>query len=269
MIKFTAALLFSLSLFSYAAHAEQQQDIRNYSYAVYAGGFYVLDADMTLTHTDDTYDIHLDTKTHGLLDRVVSWAGIFETTGEIKGDERQVLEHKSTATFRGDTNIKSYAYNPDGQFKSLTLTDHEKNKEPVTTVSDIKPELADGSTDILTAMLSMMSDDAPCNDRADVFDGKRRFEIVFRKLDDTVLSTSRYNSYGGPASVCEIEIFPKGGKWHEKPRGWLSIQEQGREKGQLPRLWVAEIDGLYVPVKILVKTNYGTFLMHKSDQVVH
>lgn len=268
MIKFLLILSTFMLTLTPALKAKEPL-IHDYSYAVYAGGFYVLDADLTLTQLDDRYDIHLYTKTHGLLDRIVPWVGIFETKGKIENGQRQVVEHKSTATFRGETNIKSYAYKPDGSFEQLTLTDHDKGQEPVTRASDVKPELADGSTDILTAMLSMMRSDQPCDDRADVFDGKRRFEIVFRKLSETTLMSSKYNSYGGPASVCEVEIFPKGGKWHKKPRGWMSIQEQGREKGQLPRLWVAEIDDMHVPVKILVKTNYGNFLMHKSDRVVH
>jgi hypothetical protein len=57
---------------------------------------------------------------------------------------------------------------------------------------------------------------------------------------------------------------PDGGKWYQKPRGWLSIQEQGRQKGSLPTVWMAKVNktGPALPVKIRVVTDYGTLFMH-------
>ena len=51
------------------------------------------------------------------------------------------------------------------------------------------------------------------------------------------------------------------------PRGWLSIQEQGRSKGSLPTIWLAKIDkdGPAVPVKLRLKTDYGTLFSHLID----
>src|SRR5690606_14417519 len=75
---------------------------------------------------------------------------------------------------------------------------------------------------------------------------------------------SDYNLYSGPAKRCTIEVQPAGGKWHDKPRGWFSIQEQGRNKGTMPTIWVASItpDMPAVPVKVMVKTDYGTLFLH-------
>ncbi len=57
------------------------------------------------------------------------------------------------------------------------------------------------------------------------------------------LKATKYNVYEGPAEKCTVEVAPAGGKWHEKPRGWLSIQEQGRQHGQLPTVWFARMEG--------------------------
>jgi hypothetical protein len=61
-----------------------------------------------------------------------------------------------------------------------------------------------------------------------------------------------------------VEIEPISGEWAKKPRGWLSIQEQGRERGTMPTVWLGKFDedGPAVPVKILVKTAYGALVMH-------
>ena len=77
---------------------------------------------------------------------------------------------------------------------------------------------------------------------------------------------SRYTFYQGPARKCTVEVIPKGGAWHKKPRGWLSIQEQGRKQGALPTLWIAKVrdDLPPMPIKIMIKTDYGTMFMHLS-----
>src|SRR5690606_11504706 len=102
-----------------------------------------------------------------------------------------------------------------------------------------------------------------CEGRNEVFDGKRRFTLLFKHSADEMLESSRYNDYQGPAARCEVEVQPVAGEWHKEPRGWMSIQEQGREKGALPTVWMAKIDenSPAVPVKIRVKTEYGVLFM--------
>ncbi len=58
--------------------------------------------------------------------------------------------------------------------------------------------------------------------------------------------------------------MPLAGKWHAKPRGWLSIQEQGRKLGALPTVWLANMEhgAPAVPVRLRVVTDYGTLYMH-------
>jgi len=99
---------------------------------------------------------------------------------------------------------------------------------------------------------------------SEIFDGKRRFKLWFKDAGTETLTKSRYNIYDGVAIKCSVEVEPISGKWHEKPRGWMSIQEQGREKGILPTVWMGTVKGtdLYVPVKVRVKTDYGTLFMH-------
>jgi len=82
-----------------------------------------------------------------------------------------------------------------------------------------------------------------CEGTSLVFDGKRSFEQKFVHEENVELTASKYNIYEGPAAKCTVEVVPKKGKWHSKPRGWLSIQEQGREKGTMPTVWLAEYKG--------------------------
>lgn len=213
------------------------------------------------------YSIVLNAKTRGLLGKLAPWHGTFETHGWVlPNDVRRPEQHKSTTTWREEEEIKDYAYAKSGAFKSITITEHDKKPE----IKTIEENITKDTTDALTATLLMLENynkTGECTSESKVFDGKRSFTQTFIHEEKTELTASRYNIYGGPAAECIVEVTPLEGKWHEKPRGWMSIQEQGREKGTMPTVWVANLkEGApAIPVKIRVKTDYGTLFMHLAE----
>lgn len=239
------------------------------TYAVYAGGIHVVRADLDIAYSDDNkYDIFLGAKTFGFLGKLAPWEGTFETEGWVlEGDPHLRPEtHVSTATWRGTPDIKEYRYTKEGGFIDLHITeDHKPRKK-----QKVDDEVTQGTTDAFTAGLIVMEDVArggKCEGTSEVFDGKRRFAQIFRDGGPSDLEKSRYNIYDGVATKCTVEIKPISGEWSKKPRGWLSIQEQGREKGTLPTVWLGRFteNGPALPVKIMVKTAYGALVMHAVE----
>lgn len=237
-------------------------------YEVYAGGIHALQATMVIDLSQpDLYTLNLAAKTRGLLGRLAPWEGTFDSEGWVEKDGTYQPEiHQSTGTWRGEVETKQYRYNRDGSFKELTITEHEKPSQS----QEPDPALTDQTVDALTATLQIMKSVAAgqaCEGTSDVFDGKRRFAKIFHEKSDDMLQASKYNIYEGPAKKCTIEVQPKGGKWYKKPRGWLSIQEQGRAKGTMPTLWVASLSEgePAIPVKLLVKTDYGALMVHLTE----
>lgn len=237
-------------------------------YEVYAGGIHAVQATLDMNiKPENRYSLELYAKTRGLLGKLAPWHGTFETHGWIMGDgERRPEQHKSTATWREETEVKDYAYTKSGAFKSLTITDHDKKPE----VQDIAADITQDTTDALTATLVMLenyNENGTCTGESKVFDGKRSFTQSFEHQENVALTASKYNIYDGPAAECTVEVIPLKGEWHKKPRGWMSIQEQGRAKGTMPTVWVAQMeeDAPAIPVKIRVKTDYGTLFMHLAE----
>ena len=261
-----AAVLFALALCT-SGNAAASDGVQKMIYDVYAGGFRVVQADVTIDYSDPRhYGLFMGAATYGFLGKLAPWHGTFETSGWILGDRLQPQLHRSSATWRGEEEIKSYNYTKKGGFKNLVIKDHDKPEE----VQEIESDLTDGTTDALTAALSVfntVANGGDCTGTSEVFDGERRFEQIFTHVKRTELSASKYNIYGGPAVECTVEIKPVAGGWSEKPRGWLSIQEQGRDRGMMPTVWLANVsdDGPAVPVKIRVKTAYGTLFMHLAQ----
>ena len=234
-------------------------------YDVYAGGIHAVQATLNMDLSrPDRYDLMLTAQTRGLLGNLAPWSGTFETRGWVQESGNLQPElHKSTATWRDEVEVKEYNYNRSGAFDSLVITEHEKQPE----IRDVEAALTDGSVDVLSATLMVMKNVAKggkCVGTSEVFDGKRRFEMVYAPEKSVELTPSKYNIYGGAAEKCTVEVKPIAGRWHKKPRGWLSIQEQGRERGTMPTIWMGKIskNGPAVPVKIFIKTAYGALFMH-------
>jgi len=223
-----------------------------------------MDIDLT---QDGRYTLVMDAKTRGFLSSLIPWEGTFESHGWIlNADKYQPEKHQSTAQWRKEVDIKEYLYNKDGSFKSLRITDEKRDNE----LREVEDELTNGTVDALTATLQMLktyNKTGKCEGESDVFDGKRRFKQLFKHEESLTLEASKYNIYKGEAAQCVVEVVPVAGAWHKKPRGWLSIQEQGRERGTMPTVWIGQMaEGEpAIPIKIRVKTAYGTLFMHLAE----
>jgi hypothetical protein len=240
--------------------------LQKMEYDVYAGGFHVVKADLTIDLAKkDRYYLNLGARTRGLLAKLAPWNGIFETGGwyDPKKQSAKPQEHKSVADWRGEVDTDIYRYGKDGSFKEYRVKEHGKSEE----VKNPDPALTKNTIDVLTATLAAMqsvSKKGFCASEDEIFDGKRRYKIMFKDVRQEVLEKNRYNVYAGPATECIVEVKQLAGKVREKPRGWLSIQEQGRERGTMPTVWFATLEEGQpaIPVKIRVKTAHGTMFMH-------
>lgn len=258
-------LSFGVALIFFVASARAEPGVQTLTYDVYASGFHVVEAELKIDLSQNgRYDIFADGGTRGALKALAPWDGTFETKGWILKDSVYQPEvHKSTAVWRGSPDVKEYFYGRDGSFKKLRT---QEDEEPIEDI-EVEDELTQGTIDVFSATLSMLENIGAGNECAgasEIFDGKRRFEMIFNHEGYQDLARSSYNLYEGPSTMCTVEVKPISGKWHKKPRGWLSIQEQGRERGTMPTVWVGHIgeNNTPVPVKVMVKTAYGTLFMH-------
>ncbi|NQZ13770.1 MAG: DUF3108 domain-containing protein [Alphaproteobacteria bacterium] len=234
------------------------------NYSVYAGGIHALNATLDIDLTKkERFSVELFAKTYGLLGKLAPWFGTFETHGWFnKGKARPEL-HQSSTTWKDELEVKKYQYNKDGSFKEYSIKDDSNNGSP----REVDSKLTDQTTDILSATLEMMAHVASgqeCEGTSEIFDGKRRYRLIFDHKKQLTLEKSRYNIYEGAAVKCTVKVEPIAGRWHKKPRGWFAIQEQGKKKGSMPTIWLASVNEgePAIPVKVRAKTQYGTFFLH-------
>lgn len=257
----SAAVLFSGPAMALDAPVKAQK----MTYEVYAGGINAVSAELDVAHkAKDRYSLVLSAFTKGFLGALVPWKGTFETHGWVEKNRMDQPEtHRSTAVWRDEEEIKEYSYDRKGHFVGYSVKDPENSGEK----KNPEPELVEGTVDVLTATLNAMNvvgKGESCQGESEIFDGKRRFKMTFKFEENEDLVATRYNVYQGPSQRCVVEVSPVAGEWHSKPRGWMSIQEQGRQRGSLPTVWFAKLSpqGPAVPVKIRVKSEYGAMFMH-------
>ena len=252
------------------ALAKNDFDYQEVEYDVYAGGIHAVRANMVMDFTQKgRYAMGFGAETRGFLGSFVPWSGTFETRGwALPGSSHTRIpeQHISTASWRGEEETKTYHYDKNKGFKSLITL--YAGKKPRTEKTE--KELTKNTTDIISATLMVMeqvSDGNNCEGSQEIFDGKRRFKLIFHHKGYVMLKKTRYNAYEGPAVECVVEVEPISGAWYKKPRGWLSIQEQGRTLGTMPTVWMAQVseNAVVVPVRVRIKTTYGTMFMHMTN----
>lgn len=265
-----SACILSAAPDAYAGNAKAKTlaiktDRQVMEYDVYAGGFHVVSADLLIDlQKKSRYDLRLAAYTHGFLAKLAPWKGVFETIGWYDAGKAlpQPEKHSSDTTFREEKEVIEFLYNKNGTFKEHRIyNDEKKGAQPP------QPELSTGTTDVLSATLMVMNEvtkTGKCEGTDKIFDGERSYNIIFRHQGTAQMKGNDLNVYSGPAVECTVEVKPLKGRWHSKPRGWMSIQEQGRERGTMPTVWLAQMSPGQpaVPVKIRVKTAYGALMMH-------
>lgn len=270
-IKAISAALLCTTLALVFVFKPAKAETQKMTYDVFASGFHVLDAHLTMTIKDNDYDLTLGSSTHGFLQKFAPWSGEFKSNGKIRDGKAYPLRHSSSSTWKKETEQKTYTYDGDGNFKSYKVSETGKDgTETDKTPKELDLQLTKDTTDILSAtfnMLQQLPATKTCSGEETIFDGDRTFKLVFKETSTENLTRSKYNLYQGTAISCQVEVVPDKGKWRKKPRGWLSIQEQGRKKGQLPKIWLGKIKEAHtwVPVKILVRTEYGALFMHMTE----
>ncbi len=234
-------------------------------YDVYASGVHVLEAQLDLTEEGDRYDFSFTAHTRGFLAALLPWTGTYISQGWLEGGNYIPELHKSNSVWKEEIDGKEYHYTKDGGFQELIVTEKGKTEK-----AEVPPELSQDTIDAYSAALKVFAKIAAgekCEGKDDIFDDKRRFTQVFHPKENSEMQPTEYNVYSGATSVCEVEVVPNGGKWHKKPRGWMNVQEQGRRLGALPTLWAAKLNdtGPAMPVKVMIKTDYGTLLIHLAE----
>lgn len=235
-------------------------------YDLYAGGFHALDAAIALTEDKGRYDMTVTAQTAKSFRMVAPWSGVFSVNGWLADGKRQPETYKSVSRGSDKTKVKEQVYDRSGRLVSYKATENDEDKTPEEIGAELTPA---GITDVLTATLKArdrIEQTGSCAGSSLIFDGDRSFSLAFSNAGPQILTASTYSAYAGEAVECTFVMVPEKGKWKKKKRGWLMLQAQAEALESRPTVWFAKLpgdpSGRYVPVRLQLKTHYGTLLLH-------
>lgn len=251
-------LLILALLFPLSANAADSKPFKA-TYNLLAGGVRMIKVDANFDLNPKTYAVRTDARTTGMFEKILPWSGTFSTNGE---GTYKPLRHDYDVRWRNNSQVGVFTYKPAGVFETMTQTENGKPKG-----EDVDLEIAKDTTDLLSASLIMFNayeKNGSCTVDVPAFDNARSFIIRFKDAGDAVMNNPKVSSYTGPAHGCSVEIIPQKGKWPKKPRGWLRIQQQAKQGGKLPILWVAKPkpELPVIPVRVDIHTKYGDVIAH-------
>jgi len=230
-----------------AASAPRQVDI---AYEITFAGLSGFRIDVSAKFNGSSYDIESRTFKEGVLRAVTmhydgrnrAWGGFSPqgaqpTAGSLSivvGDKPRTW----VAQYVGGTMQEQHnpAYKPSPQ---NTITEEQRR----------------GSLDPLSAALSVgMAGDAACDRTVPTNDGKRRIDVIIKKIGTESAAKSGIQGAQGDVLVCEIFTRRVAGEFESAPK------EAETERERPMRIWLAHLDQsqMRYPAKLEAQTGFGT-----------
>jgi len=176
-----------------------------HDFTVFIGPFNASKTSFSYALKPNSYAVSSKVQTFGLFDTLYPFEAQYATTGRIVGKELKTTSYKYQSRSRFNKRKKELIYNEKGIPVYRISSKNEKEKKV-----EIAPEAEnDKTTDLQTvfAELALQYNKLKfCDARMEVFDGKRRFDIIFKDEGRENLEANQYSPYAGNAGKCSMYI---------------------------------------------------------------
>lgn len=176
-----------------------------HDFNVRLGVFNASDTTFTYALSPNDYAVSSKVATAGLFDTLYPFKAIYSTTGKIKANELETTSYKYESQSRFTKRTKELVYGNDGLplYRISSKNDKEKKVE-------IKNDLNNKDTTDLQTVFAKLAKQYNslkfCDSRMEVFDGKRRFSVIFKDEGKENISLTGDLKIQGEAAKCSMYI---------------------------------------------------------------
>lgn len=176
-----------------------------HDFTVILGPFDAAQTHFVYALNKDSYQVNSTVKTTGFFDTLYPFKANYSTTGKIVKNRFETTSYHYDSKSRFNKRSKELIYNDKGEpiYRLSTKNDKTKKVE-----IDQNPNNRD-TTDLQTvfAELSRQYNKVKfCDSRQQVFDGKRRYDVIFKDEGRQQLTANKYTSLSGNAAKCSMYI---------------------------------------------------------------
>lgn len=217
-----------------------------HDFTVFVGPFNASKTYFQYALSDQEYSVMSGVKTFGVFDTLYPFEANYSTSGKIKGKDLETFSYKNQSKSRFTKRHKELIYDNEGYpvYRISSKNDKEKKVE---IKKDIKNKDTTDLQTVFAELARQYNKVKFCDARMEVFDGKRRFDVIFKDEGQDKLSINKETPFSGPATKCSMYIDNLGNKgddllWDitsDKPI-YIWIQEDAKYK--VPFIARAEIE---------------------------
>jgi hypothetical protein len=237
-------------------------------YEVYAGGFHVLTSVLEIRLDDRHYNARLAARLAGMPGWFVEWAADVRSDGTIEGGELDPEQYTLDRVRRGESQKTVLDFGREGEVGV--------SFDPIRNDSNglVPPEFLLESLDPLSGLLSVINtvtEGGECDVTIPVFDGRRRYDLVFTDQGMVELNPSRRSGYAGPARRCRMQLEPVVGAFRQNDDdddddSFWSTKPEDAPRRRLD-IWLAEpiAGGPTLPVRMVGRSSIGAVVIHLQN----
>jgi hypothetical protein len=207
----------------------------------------------------DVYSLQSRMETVGLAGTLFPWSYRSEVHGRVRDARLEPDVFSSRSEFRDTVQQVSLRYEGGGPVGEVSPFDLDILGEDYTR-EEVPVALRSGTIDPLTeiaALTQQLARGGGCAGVRNVYDGLRRYDVVYEDLGETELEESSYDAYAGRARQCRSRLLPIAGFW--KPK-----DDAERDSVTAVTAWLMPpVPGAApAPVRLIVEGRRGTLSIH-------
>jgi hypothetical protein len=252
--RFVLLVFFQVTVFGGIAAAQSWPSPLKLSYEAYLGPFYIMSADVTLELVDGRYRVSTQAKTEGFAVWIFPW----NNQAVAKGRRENGKLIPASLRMKSFWNKKHRK----ARLRYAMTTPVIEELAPAPDGIESKPvpdELTANTVDPLSMALKLMlamAIDGNCPGTFRVFDGRRRYDMVFTQGVMDTLPEHASSIFSGKAQACALAIDRIEGFWKES--------KLVTDTKAAPTLWMARPieNGPPLPIKFEASYRYGNIRIH-------
>ena len=228
-------------------------------FEAYIGGFSALSLGVEAGLKPRAYTVDFRFGTRGVASWLVDWTMKSYSRGVFREGRMVPASAGADSSWNGRQRITRLFYGNDGSVSAHLVPPAREDDERTPVPEHVKRGAVDLST-ALFATLDAVERDGSCKQRAKVFDGRRRYDLVFEDGGKGAIAAGAPAIYHGPTLLCRLGIEPVAGF---RPAGSRLDWATGDEA----LIHVAQVfDGAPpVPVAIEYETRLGLLRAYLTD----
>jgi len=238
-------------------------------YEIDVVGLEALAATATIAGDPTRYNVEIQARTTGMIGWMFPWVIGVSSRGNIADGRLQPVLHEQTSNFQGKDRSVFLEYDGRGGFltRRVVPDPHEDQRD------DVPAELTRDTLDIISAVLAglrTVDRTGSCSGRVPVFDGRRRFDLLYSDDGHERIDPHEILGYdGGDAVRCAIRVEPIAGYWRKNQKKFFTHKVNGKDEVVPIEVEVARVGsaGIEVPVRVESVSPFGRLVL--SLQSVH